>query len=230
MDLEACFGLVGGLDLLAALPQLKFVNACDTQLDAASFVAERQRVLQLSEAAVAKEAGGAVVVGGCRVGRYGDETTPLFCAANDGQVVTARRLLAGRDGRGGVEVDRAKASDGITPLVQAATQNFPAVVEVLLEYRADANKERHDGFTPLLFAAQKGCVQVATLLLAKGADVNKAAKAGQTPLHLASAYGHKDVVVTLLAAGADKTAEFQGWTALSIARHYGHREITALLQ
>ena len=56
VNLEACFGLVGGLDLLSALPQLKFVNACDTQLDAASFVAERQRVLQLPEVVVAKEA------------------------------------------------------------------------------------------------------------------------------------------------------------------------------
>ena len=231
VDVEACFGLVGGLDLLAALPQLKFVNACDTQLDAASFVAERQRVLQLPEAAVAKEAGGAVVVGGCRVGRYGIEETPLWCAANDGQVETARLLLAGRDGRGGVEVDLARASDGITPLVQAAFQNFPAVVELLLDYRADANKGRYDGCTPLLFAAQKGSVQVATLLLAKGADVNKAAKGGQTPLYLASSSGSKDVVVTLLAANADKTAEVkQGRTALSRARDLGHREITALLE
>ena len=230
VDVEACFGLVGGLDLLAALPQLKFVNACDTQLDAASFVAQRQRVLQLPKEAVVKEAGGAVVVGGCRVGRYETETTPLWWAANDGQVETARRLLAGRNGRGGVEVDLAKASDGGTPLLQAASKNFPEVVEVLLEYRADANKGKYNGFTPLMHAAQKGSVQVATLLLAKGADVNKAAKAGQTPLFNASILGHKDVVVTLLAAGADKTAESRGRTALSIARHYGHREITALLE
>ena len=87
----------------------------------------------------------------------------------------------------------------------------------------------HDGSPPLLFAAQEGSVQVATLLLAKGADVNKAAKDGQTPLYIASRFGHKDVVVTLLAAGADKTAEAHGWTALSEARHQGHREITALL-
>ena len=156
LDVEACLGLVGGLDLLSALPQLKFVNACDTQLDTASFVAKRQRVFQLPEAAVAKEAGGVVVVGGCRVGRYGDETTPLWSAANDGQVETARRLLAGRDGRGGVEVDRARASDGVTPLFQAASQNCPEVVEMLLEHRANANKEKYDGFTPLMIAAQQG--------------------------------------------------------------------------
>ena len=48
VDLEACFRQVGRLDLLSAVPQLQFVNVCDTQLDAASFVAERQLVLQLS--------------------------------------------------------------------------------------------------------------------------------------------------------------------------------------
>ena len=146
VDLEACFGLVGGFDLLSAMPQLQIVNACDTQLDAASFVAQRQRVLQLPEASVAKEARGAVVVGGCQVGRYGNDQTPLWTAADDGQVETARRLLAGRDGRGGVEVDRAKASSGTTPLLQAAFQNFPEVVEVLLEYRADANNGKQRWF------------------------------------------------------------------------------------
>ena len=59
--------------------------------------------------------------------------------------------------------------------------------------------------------------------------MNKAAKAGETPLLLASKNGHKDVVVTLLAAGAEKTAELQGRTALSFARHVGHREVGALL-
>ena len=152
---------------LPGQPRTQFVNACDTQLDAASFVAERQRVLQLPEAAVTKEAGGAVVVGGCRVGRYGAEQTPLWKAADDGQVETARRLLAGRDGRRGVEVDRATASNGTTPLSQAAFQNFPEVVEVLLEYRADANKGNHNGFTPLMVAAKKGSKQVAMLLLAR---------------------------------------------------------------
>ena len=137
------------------------------------------------------------------------------------------RFLARREGRRGVEVDLADASSGTAPLLQAAFQNFPEVVDVLLEHRADANKEKYNGFTPLMVAAQQGSVQVAKLLLAKGAD--KAAKAGQAPLFLASRNGHKDVVVTLLAAGADKRAEWQGWTAQSVARHLGHREVIALL-
>ena len=165
-----------------------------------------------------------MVVGGCQVGQYGTEQTP---AAND-QVETTRRLLAGRDGRGDVKVE-GKANNGTTPLGQAASQTLPEFVEVLLEYRADANKEKHNGFTPLMVNAQQGSVQVAELLLAEGADVNKAAKAGQTPLFLTSRNGHKHMVVTLLAAGAEQRAEWQGWTAQSVARRLGHREITALL-
>ena len=81
--------------------------------------------------------------------------TPLWSAADGGRVETAGRLLAGRNGLGGVEVDWANASLGGTPLLQAADQNFPEVVKVLLEHRADANKGKNDGFTPLLFACAK---------------------------------------------------------------------------
>ena len=161
LNLEECLGLVGGLDLLSALPELSVVNACDTQLDAASFVAEQHRVLHF---------GLPQMMGTWR-----------------------QRLLAGREGRGGVEVDLEKASNWTTPLVLATSQSFLKVVEVLLEYRADAKKEKYNGFTPLMVAAQQGSVQVAKLLLAKGADM--AAKAGQTPLFLASRNGH-DVVDT----------------------------------
>ena len=69
------------------------------------------------------------VVGGCRVGRYGDEQTPLWLAANDGQAELARRLLVGRAGRAGVEVDLAEKSAGCTPLIVAAQQNNLEVAE-----------------------------------------------------------------------------------------------------
>ena len=112
VDLEACFGLTAGLELLAPLPKLKKLNVCDTQLDATAFIAERQRVLQLPENAVMEE-DGALVVGGCRVGRYDNEVTPLWRAAHNGQVETVRRLLlGGGGGLGGVEVDRAIKGEG----------------------------------------------------------------------------------------------------------------------
>ena len=164
-------------------------------------------------------------------GGGGLNKTPLWWAAKDGQVETARRLLVGREGRSGVEVDRATADDGSTPLVQAAGQNFPDMVVLLLEHRADVEKARHDGCTPLLMSAQVGSTKMTEVLLEKRADINKASKRGQTPLHMAAHGGHKEVVMTLLAAGPDKAVTTaSGWTALSIARENGFHEIAALLE
>ena len=124
VDLEACFGLTAGLELLAPLSELERLNVCDTQLDATAFIAERQRVLQPENAVMEED--GALVVGSCRVGRYDDEQTPLWAAANFGQVETARRLLlGGGGGLGGVEVDSATKNKGTTPLFQATTQGSP---------------------------------------------------------------------------------------------------------
>ena len=143
VDLEACFGLMAGPELLAPLPKLKRLNVCDTQLDTTAFIADRQRVLQLPENAVMEEEG-APVVGGCRVGRYGDEQTPLWLAANDGQVVTAQRLLLGGGGcrGGGVEVDRATKNKGTTPLLQATSQGFAELVRVLIEHTVPMSTRR----------------------------------------------------------------------------------------
>ena len=109
VDMEACLGLEGGLELMAPLPKLQSLNACDTQLDVAIFAS-----------------------GGCAVGRRWPERTPLWWAANDGQVESARRLLVGREGRRGVEVDGATSEHGTTPLLQAASQHQPDMVELLL--------------------------------------------------------------------------------------------------
>ena len=169
LNVEACFGLVEGLEQLSSLPELRTLNVCDTALAQTAFVERRRQAL---DAEVRKD-GGALVVGGCRVGRYNEEVTPLWLAANDGQVQVARGLLAGRDGRGGVEVDRARADTGSTPLLQASFQGFVDVVKLLLDHRADPNKPSFDGTTPLLFAAQEGFVDIAKLLLAHRTDVNR---------------------------------------------------------
>ena len=108
LDVEACFGLQGGVHVLATLPKLRNLNISDTRLDAEGFVA----------------------AGACRVGRWGYEQTPLWCAANCGQAYTAWRLLEVTADRRGVEVDRAEPAMGNTPLLEAATQGFLEVVKV----------------------------------------------------------------------------------------------------
>ena len=91
LDVEACFGLQGGVHVLAALPKLKFLNISPTHgLTRKGFV------------------------GACKVGRWGNEQTPLWRAAYCGQVHTARRLLEGTDrsawGRGG-QCDQERMTD-----------------------------------------------------------------------------------------------------------------------
>ena len=104
------------------------------------------------------------------------------------------------------------------------------MVDLLLEHRADVEKEDHDGFTSLLVSAQGGILKVTNILLEKRADINKAAKEGETPLFMAARHGHKEVVMTLLAAGPDKAVTTRWGTALSIARANGFDEIAALLE
>ena len=118
LDMEACFGLVEGLEQLSSLPKLRILNVCDTALAQAAFVKRRRRALD----AEVRTDGGALVVGGCRVGRYEEERTPLWSAAKHGQVQVARALQAGRGGRGGVEVDRAEADDGTMPSCRRQTR------------------------------------------------------------------------------------------------------------
>ena len=230
VDLEACFGLTAGLELLAALRELERLNVCDTQLDATAFIAERQRVLQIPENAVMEE-DGALVVGGCRVGRYDSEMTPLWRAAHNGQVETAQLLLlGGGGGLGCVEVDRATKGEGNTPLLQATTQGFVEVASVLMEHRADVSKSKHDGSTPLFMAAQCGFVELTELLLKHRADINQANSNWVTPINIAAYSGHVAVVRVLLETGADTTIKDKwGDDPLAIAREENHREVAAFL-
>ena len=65
LDVVACFGLVEGLEQLSSLPKLQTVNVCDTALAQAVFVERRRRALD----AEVRAEGGALMVGGCCVGR-----------------------------------------------------------------------------------------------------------------------------------------------------------------
>ena len=128
------------------------------------------------------------------VGRYGTEQTQLWIAADD-QVETARRLLAGRDGRGGVEVE-GKGKHWDHTIIGAG-----GISELPRGYQGAPGEPRRceQGETQWVHSIDGRCATRfrAGGQLAQGADVNKAAKAGQTRLFFASRIGHKDVVVTI---------------------------------
>ncbi len=118
-----------------------------------------------------------------------------------------------------------KDEQGLTPLLWARDA---AVVELLLNHKADVNVSNKDGATPLLLAAENSHAAVVELLLKHKADVNAANTYGSTPLHFAALKGSITVAELLLNYQADVNAKNRaGDTPL----HYAtNAELNALLK
>ena len=133
---------------------------------------------------------------GCLENKRGQ--TPLWLAASNGMLKTARLLL-----EGGVEVDRATTDTGTTPLIQAAFLGHSDLVALLLEHGADVGRHKDDGHTALHRAAQNGHLEVARILLEHGAEVRKESGGlgcvccKTTPRFQAVAHGHREVAQLL---------------------------------
>ena len=129
----------------------------------------------------------------------------------------------------GADADKAKTTDGCTPLFVASQNGHADVVWLLLENSADADKATTSiGATPLYWASRNGHTDVVTLLLQHGADADKAKTTdGATPLIMASQDGHTDVVQLLLEHGADadKATTDDGTTPLYMASTKGHTDV-----
>jgi ankyrin repeat protein len=88
------------------------------------------------------------------------------------------------------------------------------------------------GFTPLTWALAERSPELANLLIEAGADVHsKDNVRGYSALHRAAEYGYLDVVERLLKRGADSSVRnFEGHTALELAKKEGHKAIIKLLE
>lgn len=86
---------------------------------------------------------------------------------------------------------------GYTALMWAAYKGANKLIDLLLEKKADINKQDQGGLTALHWAAFKGFTSIAKSLLQAGASRNIEDKKGHTPLELARKY-NKEKVARLL--------------------------------
>ena len=153
--------------------------------------------------------------------------TALMWAVSEKHAEVARVLI-----EAGADV-RARANNGVTPLLLAARRGDIASATLLLDRGADVNETAADKMSPLVVAAIRDQVAFATFLLDRGADPNQGG-AGFTALHWASGIweteltgphgitasrdeewrgfggiteGKLDFIRALLAHGADPNAE-----------------------
>jgi ankyrin repeat protein len=108
------------------------------------------------------------------------------------------------------------------PLADAVESQNHAILQKLLDDRADVNAPQADGMTALHWAAWHDDAALAKRLLAAGANAKAANRYGVTPLALACTNGNTDLVEQLLDAGADPNAALRGGeTALMTASRTG---------
>jgi ankyrin repeat protein len=139
--------------------------------------------------------------------------------------------LPGRMAQGAISVPA-----GATPFYRAARSADLAVMRLLLEKRADANRPSDDRTSPLLAAAtgqgarfaggeerpEPEFVEAIRLCVEQGADINAANDRGDTPMHAAAQRGADQIVKFLADHGAKLDVKNKsGRTPLDLALGIG---------
>lgn len=151
--------------------------------------------------------------------------TPVLNAAREGLVDILEFLL-----HEGAVVTYVNPQDGRTALHHACRYGHDSTVGVLIDKRADVNKQDQQGWTSLHNATRDGHDAIVRMLIDARAEVNLANDEGWTPLHNAVRAGRDDILQLLFAAGAQVVKSGRhGWTALHHAVRNGRTETVMLL-
>jgi len=124
------------------------------------------------------------------------KTTPLMCAAKEGQESTVRLLLA-RGAKVGLT-----DSQGTDALHFAAESGSVECVRLLLDAGADVNSRDSLRNVPLMNAVSNGNIPIVKLLIARGADVSAEDSAEEPVLTYAMRVHSRPIIALLKAAGA----------------------------
>jgi ankyrin repeat protein len=153
--------------------------------------------------------------------------TPLHYAVKNGHLDTLKVLLSHSAEVESIIEDR----DGkTTALMTACHQAHLAIIEVLLEYKAQVNFHGGAAGNALEVASESGDVAIVKLLLKHEADVDLHGGGSGKALGVASRNGHITVVEMLLQHRADvNLTEKNCETAAAAACSTGHLDIVKLL-
>ncbi|XP_033000968.1 ankyrin repeat and SOCS box protein 3 isoform X3 [Lacerta agilis] len=127
-----------------------------------------------------------------------DASTPLFLAVQNGHVDVIKLLL-----QQGANINGPHCWSEWNSLHQAAFQNYPEILKLLLNKGAKKECVDDFGITPLFVAAQYGKLESLRILISYGANVNCKAKDRATPLFIAAQEGNDECTELLLSRGAD---------------------------
>src|SRR5215471_12180873 len=147
--------------------------------------------------------------------------TPLYVAAEKGQIEMAKALIArGADAR-------MRTPNGETVLHAASMIESAALTTALIDAGAEVNAANNDGETPLQWAALTGTFLAVKALADAGADLNvQDARLGNTPLH--AAVSHDDIVMIHFLLSRNVRTDIRnnaGQTALEMAKSRGRGSV-----
>lgn len=123
----------------------------------------------------------AILHAGVNVEEEHEGERPLFYAIKAKNIAAVEKL---REHAGTLEIGITDKDDK-TPLMLAAAQGDPELVDLLLEMGAPVDGTSQTGLTPLMLAAREGHYKVVTTLLNQGADCQLYSPDGWSAFHYA---------------------------------------------
>jgi hypothetical protein len=156
--------------------------------------------------------------------------SPIFAAAEHGHADCISLLLsAGGDPSKCTNRDHGNFTSW-SPLHIAAFNGRTDCLRLLLHGNGNVNKCNEDGVSLIYAASMKGHIECLSLLLDCGGDVNICGNGGLSPIFIAAKNGHTDYIKILIAARANPCSDFNGASALDIARQNNHIECVHALE
>lgn len=122
----------------------------------------------------------------------------IFDACRKGNLRLVEKLYALNP-----EIIEAEDHKSFTPLILAAYNNQPEVVDFLLQKGVKTDPPEGAGNSALMGVCFKGYKNIAAKLIDAGADVNLRNANGATALTFAATFGHLEIAEMLLKKGAD---------------------------